>query len=98
MSSTLFKKSLTKKIKKSKVSPYKARRLKRAIIEIDTIPVDDLCKTGRATKLKVAGQDNLYAYRLSSSGRILFSLIDGKKIVYDIVDTDSMKPQAHIVE
>ena len=98
MSSTFFNKSLTKKIKQSKVSPYKARHLKRAIVEIDTIPVDDLCKTGRAKKLKVAGQDNLYAYRLSSSDRILFSLIDGKKIVHDIVDTDSMKSQAHIVK
>ena len=98
MASTLFKKSVTKKIKSAEVSPHKARQLKRAIIEIDTVPVDELCRTGRAVKLRVAGQDNLYAYRLSSSSRILFSLIDEKKIVQAIVDTDTMKPKVYAVK
>ena len=98
MSSTLLNKNVTKKIKQSTVSPHQARTLKRAIIEIDTTPVEELCKTGRAAKLRVAGHNNLYAYRLSSSNRILFSQMGGKKIIHDIVNTNSMKQQAHAVK
>lgn len=90
MSTTLFKKNVATKIKKSKVSPYKARKLQQAIIDIDEKPVEVLCKTGRAFKLNVGAQKDLYAYRVGMSGRIIFSSADGKKIVHDIVDTDSM--------
>lgn len=95
MSSTLFKKNVTTKIKTSEVSPYKARRLKQAIIDIDSIPIETLCKSGRVLKLNISGQDNLYAYRVGSSTRIVFTTVDGKKIVQDIIDTDTIKRRNH---
>ena len=90
MSTTLFKKNVAHKIKKTKVSPHQARRLQQAIIDIDEKPVEVLCKTGRAFKINVGEQKDLYAYRVGMSGRIIFSASDGKKIVHDIVDTDTI--------
>lgn len=90
MSKTLFNKNVTQKIKKTKVSRYKARKLQQAIIQIDQTPVEVLCKTGRAFKINAGSQKDLYAYRVGVTDRIIFTASDGKKIVHDIIDTDTI--------
>lgn len=91
MSKTVFDKEVVSGIKKSKMSPFRARRLKRAIINISSSNIENLCKSGRVKKLKIQGYEDLYAYRVSSSERIVFSLINGQKIIHDIVDTNKIE-------
>lgn len=90
MSKTLFNKNVAQKIKKTKVSRYKARKLQQAIIQLDQTPVDVLCKTGRAFKINTGSQTDLYAYRVGVADRIIFTASDGQKIVHDIIDTDTI--------
>ena len=91
MATTLFKKSVTTKLQRAKVSPHKARRMKLAIKEIESLPIDTLCKSGKVTRINIKGQNNLYAYRVNSSDRIVFSTDNDHRIVQDIVDTNAMK-------
>lgn len=91
MTDTLFEKSVLKKIKSSEVSPNTLKKLKKAVIDIDSKSIETLCKSGKAVKLQIEGQDHLYAYRVSNTSRIVFSAMHGKKLVHDIVDTDTMK-------
>jgi hypothetical protein len=90
MEKTMVKKSIANKITTERVSSVRARQLKHAIRRLDRWPIDRLCRAGIVVKLKVTGQDNLYAYRLSGSSRMIFSLTEGKKMVLDIVDTDKL--------
>lgn len=89
--STIFKKGLSSKIKSSKVSPYKARRIKKAIMRFDSTYPDTLYNSIRVSKL--SSHHNLYSYKVDADVNIIFSVVDGTKVVHDIVDMKRMAKQ-----
>lgn len=91
MPKMVFNKGILSGIKKSRFSPLQARRLKKAIVDINSSSIESLCKSGRVKKLQNHGQKNLYSYRVSSSERILFSATGEQTIVHDIVNTNNIK-------
>ena len=91
MSKVVFDKKIVAGIKQSKISPFQARRLKKAIVDINSSTIESLCKSGRVKKLHVQGQKDLYAYRVSGSDRIVFSATENQKVVHDIVNTNKIE-------
>ncbi|MBR4078499.1 MAG: hypothetical protein IKK17_07815 [Oscillospiraceae bacterium] len=89
MANTIIKKNISKSLSEDGISVYQARRIKRAILQIDRIPIDILCKIGKVVKINAKGYNNLYAYRLSNTSRIVFSVENGTNIVQEIIDTHS---------
>ena len=84
-SKTLLKKGSAKGIRSSITSSAQAKRLARAILELQNYSITELQKRGKVRKLNVAG-GNVYTYRVGVSERIIFSPMEGKNIVHDIVD------------
>lgn len=91
MAATVFNKAVIPKIKSSKMSPSKARKFRRAIATIDATSIENMCKTGKAKKIQVAGQPgNVYMFRAGNKERIIFSVENEKKFIQDLVDVDNL--------
>lgn len=90
---TFFEKSVVSEIKNSNMNSIKAKRINRAIVNLDSSSLESLCRAGRVRKMNIKDKNNLYLYRINNRERIVFSVIDGKKVIHDIIDVDSIKSQ-----
>ena len=82
---TLFRKGAAKCMKSSITSPKQAKRLAKAILELQNCSLNELQRKGKVRKLNVANSD-IYVFRVGLSERIVFSQLEDKNIVHDIVD------------
>lgn len=87
---TMVPKTLVKEIKKTKISPLTTRRIRLAIEDINTTPIDALCKSGKVRKLNLQSEDNVYIYRAGVRERVVFSIKDKAKIVRDVITADEL--------
>lgn len=87
---TMVPKTLVKEIKKTKISPLTTRRIRLAIEDINTTPIDTLCKSGKVRKLNLQSEDNVYIYRAGVRERVIFSIKDKAKIVRDVITADEL--------
>lgn len=88
---TFVQKSLLSDVKKTHTSRQKANRISRAIVMIDTVPVETLCRTGKAKKVLLQGKDNLYMYRAGNRERILFSIEGSRNVIHDVIDATEIQ-------
>ena len=82
----VFKKGSAHRIRVAVTSPAQARRLSRAIRYLQRYPLSVLIKNGMVKKLKAAGKDNVYAFSAGAKERIVFSPVNNKIVIHDIVD------------
>ena len=91
----LLKKGSANLLKKRITSPRQAHRISRAISNIDTVPISELMKQGKVKRIDVSNNSHVYMYRSGLKERIIFTPVEGGKIViHDIVnlsDTKSIK-------
>ena len=80
-----IKKGASQKIRESNLSPSQARRIKKAIAELDSVELEKLQKNWRVRKLKIPNLQNVYSFRAGISARILFTPIDDHILIHDIV-------------
>lgn len=83
---TLFRKGTSKKIGSSKMSASQRRHLAKAVVVLQSNSIKDLIEQGQVKKLRVNGRDDVYSYRMGMNERVVFSPVDGKNIIHDVVD------------
>lgn len=91
MSMVLAQKGSAANIKTYARTPLHARRLSNAIRQITRMDADTLPKSRRVHRIDINGRDNLFEYRISPYERIIFSIVDKKVIIHDIVDLKNRK-------
>ena len=82
----IIKKGASKGLKSSNISSRQAQKLSKAILELQSTELQQLQKMGKVRKINVPNAENVYAFRAGLSERILFSSVDGKVMIHDIVD------------
>lgn len=87
----LLKKGVWKIIKSSKMTSRQAQKISDALIALESKPLSQLIESGKVKKLKIPNYDNIYAFRIGISERIIFSPSNGENIVHDIVDIKGNK-------
>lgn len=87
---TYILKALMSDVRNSNMSPLRIKQISRAIHNIDTIPIDVLCKLGKAKRVTYQDKDNYFIYRLNNRERLLFSITGDSKIVHDLFDANEI--------
>ena len=87
--STVFKKGSAKQIKAVVTSPRKAQRLSKAIVKLETVNMKKLLQTGKVKQIKATGGNSYYVYRISPTERLVFSNVNGKNYIHDVVSAKS---------
>ena len=87
----VIKKGASRGLKSSNISPRKAQKLSNAIVELQSTELQQLQKMGKVRKINAPNAENVYAFRAGLSERILFSSVDGKVMIHDIVDVKNNK-------
>lgn len=82
---TVFKKGTAKDIRVSVSSPRLAHRLSRAFFQIENSDIEKLVRIGRVKRIRKGNGKDYYVYRLTPTERIVFSSIDGKNYVHDVI-------------
>ena len=86
---TLLDKSVATGIRKANYSSLQAKKIRRAILDINSISGDALCRRGKAIKLSSEGGHKVFAYRLGNGSHIIFHELRGKKYIQSIVEPTS---------
>ena len=81
----VFKKGTAKQFRRSITSARFAHKLSKAIVRLENDDVDKLVRIGKVKKISVMNGGELYTYRVTPTERILFSSVDGKNYVHDVV-------------
>ena len=87
---TYIRRVLISDIKKASTSSLYTKRISRAIHNIDTYPVELLCKLGKAKKVTYQDKDNFYIYRVNNHERLLFSITNTHKLIHDLYDANEI--------
>lgn len=74
----------------SKAEVVAVSLLLQYIEDINTTPIDTLCKSGKVRKLNLQSEDNVYIYRSGVRERVIFSIKDKAKIVRDVITADEL--------
>lgn len=86
-----IKKGSSRLIKSSNISSKQAQKISKAIMELQNTQLQLLQKTGKIKKLKLPNLSNVYSFRAGMSERIIFSQVDDKLVIHDIVDVRNNK-------
>ena len=86
MAKIIFGKGAAKTVKSTVSSSLQARRLARALVDLQSNSLEDLQRAGKVKKLRVVGNNNVYVFRIGPSERIIFSPIHGENIIHDVID------------
>ena len=89
---TIVSKSILSEAKASKISSIRNRQIRRAIYDIQTVPVETLCKRGKAKRINAT--ENQYLYRAGRNLRIIFGVDDKCNTIYRVVDTKKVVPRS----
>lgn len=85
----VIKKGSTKRMRASGTSPWRAKRLSKAIKSLQNFSIEELMQKGVVKKLNVSGRNDVYIYRVGLRERIIFSPVSGKNLIHDIVACDN---------
>ena len=88
---TWFRSGISKEVKASNISSFQAKRVRSALEIIRATPSSELIKMDNVKKIKIAGRDNIYIYRVDLRRRIVLSIDNENKIIHSIVDAGNMK-------
>lgn len=94
---TVVKASLVSDAQKEKISPEKARQIRRAIYNIKSVPVETLCRRGKAKQLKSTGHETLYMYRVGPNTRLIFGVQEGRNTVYEVINIQNDGKRSGII-
>ena len=89
--STLVKKGVSNEAKLSGVSPLQAKKVHKALDYIRSASPEELLKSKNLRKIKVAGRDDVYVYRVDMNQRIVLSISEKEKIIQRILDARVMR-------
>lgn len=89
---TLFVKGISKAAKNSGLSPTQAQRVLNAIKRIQSSSAENLIRSRSVKKIRVAGRDDVYLYRVDARMRVVLSINKSKNetIVHSVVDADRL--------
>ena len=90
MANTFVYNGFITEVKKSNITVRELNKIKRAILDIGNQPLKWLVFTGRVVPFNYRGK-KLYMYRLNYKERLIFSIEDNKRIIYDIVGVNDIK-------
>ena len=83
---TLFAKGTARNVKQNGMTVLQKQRLSRAVTDLQNKSISVLSRMGKVRKLKVQGHDNVYVYRMGLYERVIFSPVDGKNIIHDVIN------------
>ncbi|MBP5428794.1 MAG: hypothetical protein J6Z04_05880 [Clostridia bacterium] len=86
-----IKKETAQKIKKANHSLRYAHKIKKAIVELNTIELPKLQKMGKVRKIDLPNAKSIYSFRLGMNERLLFSSIDNQILIHEIVDVKDIQ-------
>ena len=89
--SVKIKKGASRAMKTSEISSRKAEKISKAILELQSTSLADLQKMGKVRKLKIQNLSNVFTFRVGLSERILFTPVDDKIMIHDIIDVRNSK-------
>lgn len=92
-----IKKGASHLIKSSTISSKQAEKIFKAIVELQNTDLSVLQKTGKVRKLKIQDLSNIYTFRAGISERILFTPIDNKIMIHDIIDVRRNKSMISLI-
>ena len=84
---TVFKKGTAKQMKRNVTSPRLAHKLSRAIEQLEQDDLDRLVRIGKVKRIRKEGDYEICVYRVTPSKRIVFSPVNGKNYIHDVVST-----------
>lgn len=91
------KKGTSRSIRSSTISSRQAQKISKAIVELQNTDLHILQKMGKVRKLRIQDISNIYAFRVGMSERILFTPIDDKIMIHDIVDVRNNKSMVSLI-
>ena len=83
---TLFERGTAKRVKANGLTLSQQQRLARAVTDLQTKSLSALSRVGKVRKLKVQNHDNVYVYRMGMYERVIFSPVEGKNFIHDVID------------
>ena len=87
MSQTVYTtKGFSKKLRSSVHSTRLAQKLSIALNELQKLDINQIDKSVKIHKVHTANNKDLYFYRVDRSRRILFSIVDDRVVVCDVID------------
>ncbi len=92
-----IKKGASRLIKSSTISSRQAQKISKAIIELQNTDLHVLQKMGKVRKLRVQDPSNIYAFRAGMSERIIFTPVENKIMIHDIVDVRDKKSMISLI-
>lgn len=88
---TLVKRGLSNEARLSGISPLQAKKVHKALDYIRSTSSEELLRSRNLRKIKVAGRDDVYVYRVDMNQRIVLSINEKEKIIQRILDTRTMR-------
>lgn len=91
MFKTFLSKNAAKKMTTAHTTSMQAKKLEKALKDIQNTPITVLCQKGRAKKIRVSGRNDIYAYRVGISERVIFSSNGNSNLIHDVVHVNDLK-------
>ena len=88
---TWYRSGISKEVKSSNISSFRAKRVRRALEIIQATPSKELIGMDNVKKIKVQGREDMYLYRVDLRQRIILSIDNEHKIIHSIVDAGNIK-------
>ena len=92
-----FRKGASRSMRSSTISSKQAQKISRAIAELQNTDIRVLQKTGRVVKLRTPNISEIYAFRVGTSERILFTPVENQIVVHDIIDIRNGKSMVSLI-
>lgn len=83
---TFFRKGTAKSVKANGLTMVQKQRLARAVTDLQNKSLSTLSRMGKVRKINVQGNDNVYVYRMGVNERVIFSPVEGKNIIHDVIN------------